>query len=219
MPYLTNEICRRVEGIVGSTFYSYKDIVNPCMMCAMSIGPDACAGDSGGPLLVRGPAEDGSADIQVGIVSFGVECGNPNFPGVYARISEAYDWIREIVCSSSGYPVDNFGCAPSASPSDRPSPRESSERPSLTPTTEPSIITARPTTLSPSSKPSLNVIDSDWPSSSPLVPPTLHATQRPTTIMDQIFLVPEKLEVAPFSHRYFLPGWMKMRSKSVLALS
>ena len=188
VPYMNNEVCRQVEGIVGSTFYSYKDIVNPCMMCAMSIGPDACSGDSGGPLLVRGPAEDGSADIQVGIVSFGVECGNPNFPGVYARISEAYDWIGETVCSSSDYPVNNFGCAPSASPSGAPSLTSTSVSPSFTPTAQPSILTARPTTLAPSSKPSINVVLSDHPSS-PIKP-----THRPTAIMDQIFLVPEKLE-------------------------
>ena len=186
--YLSNDLCRKVEGIVGTTFYSYRDIVNPCMMCALSIVSDACSGDSGGPLFVRGPAGDGSDDVQVGIVSFGVECGNPNFPGIYARISEAYGWISETVCSNSTYPASNFECAPSASPSNQPSLRDNSDHPSLTPTVAPSIITARPTSLPPSSKPS------DRPSSSPIAPPTLHSTPRPTTIMDQIFLVPEKME-------------------------
>ena len=197
VPYLNNDICRQVEGIVGSTFYSYKDIVNSCMMCAMSIGPDACSGDSGGPLFVRGPAEDGSHDVQVGIVSFGVECGNPNFPGVYARISEAYDWIGETVCSSSNYPADNFGCSPSESPSDRPSLRDSSDSPSLTPTAAPSMATSTPTSLPPSATPTMistEERDSDRPSLDPSSKPSRSSTQAPTTVMDQIFLVPEKLE-------------------------
>ena len=194
VPYLDNAKCRQVEGYVGSTLYSYEDIVDPCMMCAVSPelnGPDACSGDSGGPLFVRGTAGDGSDDVQVGIVSFGVECGNPKFPGVYARISEAYDWISQTVCSTSNHPATNFGCAPSASPTDRPSLRGTSDRPSLPPTGAPSIITGTPTSLRPSAKPTAAKVDSHRPS---LVPSSKPSTPAPTSIMDQIFLVPEKLE-------------------------
>jgi len=44
---------------------------------------DACQGDSGGPLL-SGPI--GGPYIVRGIVSWGVECGRPEFPGIYARV-------------------------------------------------------------------------------------------------------------------------------------
>ena len=76
------------------------------MMCAADDGEDSCTGDSGGPLVIR----ENSGDVQVGIVSWGVECAHKVFPGVYARISSQFEWIRGHVCAESSDPPAYFEC-------------------------------------------------------------------------------------------------------------
>ena len=57
-------------------------------------GKDSCQGDSGGPIVKR----MGNQHVQVGVVSWGDVCDRPNKPGVYARVSSAFDWIEGVVC-------------------------------------------------------------------------------------------------------------------------
>lgn len=59
---------------------------------------DSCYGDSGGPLVA--PADNAQGYLQVGIVSWGVQCGNPALPGIYSRISQFYDWVRDTVVNN-----------------------------------------------------------------------------------------------------------------------
>jgi len=75
----------------------YSGKITSNMVCAAREGIDSCQGDSGGPLIIKG--NDASADVQVGIVSWGSGCANPNYPGVYARVSEKYDWIQGQISS------------------------------------------------------------------------------------------------------------------------
>jgi secreted trypsin-like serine protease len=75
--------------------YLYQGwIVDRIMICAGNLlfgGKDACGGDSGGPLL---RAVDGT---QIGIVSFGWECGLSTHPGVYTRIAPYRRWIGQLM--------------------------------------------------------------------------------------------------------------------------
>jgi secreted trypsin-like serine protease len=65
------------------------------MLCAgiPAGGIDSCQGDSGGPLVVNDAAL--GTWRQVGIVSWGNGCAEPNSPGVYARVSQVINWINE----------------------------------------------------------------------------------------------------------------------------
>lgn len=50
-------------------------------------------GDSGGPLVTFDNGND--SPVLIGVVSWGYGCAKPTYPGVYARITEARDWIYE----------------------------------------------------------------------------------------------------------------------------
>ena len=80
---------------------------------------------SGGPLIV--PGSSASQDILIGVTSWGIGCATRVFPGVFARVSRAYDWIAETVCETSTNPP-GYMCEtpePSAKPSREPTPEVS----------------------------------------------------------------------------------------------
>lgn len=62
-------------------------------ICAEELGGDACQGDSGGPLFGRLPS---GRRVQVGIVSYGLGCATPGFPGVYSEVNNTsiYNFIK-----------------------------------------------------------------------------------------------------------------------------
>jgi hypothetical protein len=60
------------------------------MLCATAHNTDTCQGDSGGPLVIFGKDKRLYED---GIVSWGIGCAQPNFPGVYASIRTYASWI------------------------------------------------------------------------------------------------------------------------------
>nr|AAM96941.1 trypsin 2 [Phlebotomus papatasi] len=74
--------------------YLFQNIITDRMFCAgvRGGGKDACQGDSGGPIVKTGT--DGPR--LVGVVSWGVGCALPQYPGVYGRLSRIRDWITEI---------------------------------------------------------------------------------------------------------------------------
>ncbi|XP_026878858.2 trypsin-3-like [Electrophorus electricus] len=82
-----------VEVISCQTYYTYRTSNN--MICAGSPlgGKDSCQGDSGGPLVCNGYLE--------GIVSWGISCANPYYPGVYTKVRNFNQWIGWIISSNS----------------------------------------------------------------------------------------------------------------------
>lgn len=110
---ISNDECSASKGSIGGFDETYNGQITPNMMCAKDPNQDACQGDSGGPLVVQGHrGPDGSDDVQVGVVSWGVGCAQASFPGVYSRVSKAYEWIKEEVCTRSADPPASFKCEP-----------------------------------------------------------------------------------------------------------
>ena len=72
-----------------------RNFMDDSMICASSPGKDSCQGDSGGPLVLT--CEATGQDLQVGIVSFGLSCAAPQYPGVYAKVSTGFGFINGIV--------------------------------------------------------------------------------------------------------------------------
>ena len=88
VPTVTNSDCNNAYS-----FCSCPNITDS-MLCAGYLGEggkDACIGDSGGPLVCN---DNGNA-VLVGVVSWALGCGSPDFPGVYSRVTHVLDWIKE----------------------------------------------------------------------------------------------------------------------------
>lgn len=86
--YFSRRECKNRYAVEGEKIMG-------AMICAARYGKDSCQGDSGGPLIKRG--QNSTEDIQVGIVSWGFDCADCRFPGVYARVSKAIDFIDSYV--------------------------------------------------------------------------------------------------------------------------
>jgi trypsin len=109
--YVPNEKCVTSAGYIGPVIGTYHGLIQEDHICATDIGEDACYGDSGSPLIIKGHDENGDMDVLVGIVSWGFACVHNDFPGVYGRVSLVYDWIRNNACASE-HAQDLFDCNP-----------------------------------------------------------------------------------------------------------
>ena len=74
-------------------------------------GKDSCQGDSGGPIFEM----RGSTPVQVGVVSFGEGCAEPDKSGVYARVTGAYEWIQDTMAKLDAGDMSGCGEGPISS--------------------------------------------------------------------------------------------------------
>ncbi|OBS60066.1 hypothetical protein A6R68_08806 [Neotoma lepida] len=79
-----------------------QNLVMKGMICGWhDSGQSPCWGDSGSPLV----CESDNTWIQVGIVSWGIDCGQVSVPSVYTDIAEYSEWLKyilsEISCADS----------------------------------------------------------------------------------------------------------------------
>ncbi|XP_051687670.1 serine protease 52 isoform X2 [Oryctolagus cuniculus] len=78
------------------TCFSVLPMFTKNMLCARNSqgGKDSCQGDSGGPLICH-KKNNNSVWYQLGIVSWGAECGHKEIPGVYTKVSSYLSWIKK----------------------------------------------------------------------------------------------------------------------------
>ena len=86
--YMPLNECKRRYKVTGEKIFT-------SMLCASRFGKDSCQGDSGGPLIIKGV--NSSYDVQIGIVSWGYDCADCRFPGVYSRVRKAVDFIEKFL--------------------------------------------------------------------------------------------------------------------------
>ena len=90
---LSTELLRIDVPLVNNTACAKVLDIDNTMLCAGGeFDMDACQGDSGGPLIT----EQSSEDVLIGVVSWGNGCGRAGYPGVYARVSVARDWLSIV---------------------------------------------------------------------------------------------------------------------------
>lgn len=93
LPYVPRATCQNLGD-------DYSDIGDDAICAGFPKGKkDSCQGDSGGPLIYQ--HEDRIE--QVGIVSWGDGCAQPDAYGVYANVAYFQDWIAEIKESGISY--------------------------------------------------------------------------------------------------------------------
>lgn len=114
VPFVTNAQCLDAYG---------NEFVPSTMLCAGEGGKDSCHGDSGGPIVIE---KNGNNHVLVGVVSWGEGCADPDFPGVYARVSSAVGWIESVACDDWNSSVNGLcgggNTSPVAAPAPTPTP-------------------------------------------------------------------------------------------------
>ena len=92
LPLVSNADC---QASLRTTQLQRYFRLDPSFRCAGGIGgEDTCTGDGGSPLACEDPHNPGRY-VQMGVVSWGIGCGQPGIPGVYADVVQQVKWIRK----------------------------------------------------------------------------------------------------------------------------
>jgi len=86
VPMVTQQQCANAYAAIS------RVTIGDTKLCAGDGRRDTCNGDSGGALLSDAI---GNSYAVVGVTSFGVDCAREDFPGVYTRVDQYLDWIRQ----------------------------------------------------------------------------------------------------------------------------
>ncbi|PIO22822.1 hypothetical protein AB205_0095350, partial [Aquarana catesbeiana] len=86
VPLIDRNTCQKMYTNAGGDINIQND-----QICAgyKEGGKDSCQGDSGGPLVCKVQG----VWYQVGVVSSGIGCAKPNFPGIYTQVTSYQTWI------------------------------------------------------------------------------------------------------------------------------
>ncbi|MEM7802386.1 MAG: serine protease, partial [Chloroflexota bacterium] len=202
VPIVPNQTCNIAYG--GS--------ITASMICAGEEegGKDACLGDSGGPLVIP----DGQNSFKhAGIVSFGIGCADPRYPGVYTRTSTYFTWLINtmgINPEPSPIPTETVQVTRTPSPTFTPVPNATE-----TPTP---FFTATPTntpTPSPTPLVSIELISNGMFDDPPLGQGWLQASTNDFTLIDS--RANFDIDIDPASAPYFV--WLGGRENEESRIS
>ncbi|XP_044761176.1 phenoloxidase-activating factor 2-like [Coccinella septempunctata] len=92
LPIVPRDKC--VDELRKTRLGKYFELHESFVCAGGEKGKDTCKGDGGSPLVcpIKGQTE---RYVQVGIVAWGIGCGDTNTPGVYANVAKFRNWIEE----------------------------------------------------------------------------------------------------------------------------
>lgn len=97
IPVLENKVCK--ESYANDGKLNHELQFNSAVLCVghLSGGVDTCHGDSGGPLMLPIHRNGQFPFYAIGVVSYGIGCGEPDKPGVYANVQHFAKWINDTL--------------------------------------------------------------------------------------------------------------------------
>ncbi|XP_048505286.1 phenoloxidase-activating factor 2-like isoform X2 [Athalia rosae] len=92
LPIVPHDVCQ--SSLRTTRLGKYFNLHSSFVCAGGESGKDTCKGDGGSPLVCP-LKNDPSRYAQVGIVAWGIGCGENRVPGVYANVAAARHWIDE----------------------------------------------------------------------------------------------------------------------------